>query len=63
VVHEFSAENLEVRMKRRIIVLGMALLLLLVSLTGCIDKSKWRAKDYGGPPDWRDEQGRIDYGA
>ncbi len=50
-------------MMRRIVILGMALLLLLVSLSSCVDKSKWRSKDYGGPPDWRDEQGRIDYGA
>jgi len=53
--------NMEVGMKQRIVILGIALLMLLVSLTGCIDKSKWRAKDVGGPPDWQTE--RPDYGA
>jgi len=50
-------------MKYRIVSLGIAILLLLMTLSGCVDKSKWRAKDYGGPPDWRDDMGKIDYGA
>ena len=50
-------------MKRRIVMLGMALMFLLVSLSGCVDKSKWRTKDYGGEPDWRDNPAGIDYGA
>lgn len=44
-------------MKRRIVCLGAALLLLLATMSfyGCIDKSKWRAKDYGGPPNWHED--------
>ncbi|MCP4577486.1 MAG: hypothetical protein GY846_14520 [Deltaproteobacteria bacterium] len=50
-------------MKQRIISLGVALLLLLatMSLSGCIDKSKWRAKDLGGPPNWEEDYGRPGY--
>ncbi len=50
-------------MKKRIISLGVALLLLLatVSLSGCIDKSKWRAKEHGGPPNWEEDFGRPGY--
>jgi hypothetical protein len=54
---------LEVGMKQRIVSLGVALLLLLatMSLSGCIDKSKWRAKEYGGPPNWEEDFGRPGY--
>ena len=47
-------------MKRRIVSLGIGLLLMLVtiSLSGCIDKSKWRAKEHGGPPSWEEDFGR-----
>ena len=50
-------------MKLRIISLGVSLLLLLatMSLSGCIDKSKWRAKDLGGPPNWEEDYGRPGY--
>lgn len=49
-------------MKRRIVSLGVALLLLAtVGLSGCIDKSKWRAKDHGGPPNWEEDYGRPGY--
>ncbi len=53
--------NMEVGMKQRIVALGIALLMLLISLAGCVDKSKWRAKDLGGAPNWQEE--RPDYGA
>jgi hypothetical protein len=47
-------------MKRRILSLVVSLLLLLaiVGLSGCIDKSKWRAKEHGGPPSWEEDFGR-----
>ena len=50
-------------MKWRAVCLGMGMLLLLVSmsLSACIDKSKWRAKDHGGPPNWEEDFGRPDY--
>jgi hypothetical protein len=50
-------------MKQRIVSLGVGLLFLLatMSLSACIDKSKWRAKEAGGPPNWQEE--RPDYGA
>ena len=53
--------DMEDEMKHRIVILGTALLMLLVSLTGCVDTSKWRAKDLDGPPNWQVE--RHDYGA
>jgi hypothetical protein len=52
--------NMEVGMKQRIVSLGFVLLILLACLSGCVDKSKWRAKDLGGPPNWQEE--RPDYG-
>lgn len=54
---------LEVGMKYRMISLGVVLLLLLatMSFSGCIDKSKWRAKDYGGPPNWHEGAGSPEY--
>ncbi len=51
-------------MKKKMVRLTAALLLLVISATGfsaCIDESKWRLKDQGGPPNWQDE--RPDYGA
>ena len=51
-------------MKKGIVRLITALLLLLwavMSLSSCIDESKWRLKDQGGPPNWQDEM--PDYGA
>lgn len=51
-------------MKHRVVRLITALLLLLLaamSLSACIDESKWRLKDQGGPPNWQEE--RPDYGA
>ena len=55
--------NLEVGMKQRLVRLITALLLLLaaMSLSACIDESKWRLKDQGGPPHLQD--GMPDYGA
>jgi len=47
-------------MKQRIVSLGFVLLILLACLSGCVDKSKWLAKDLGGPPNWQEE--RPDYG-
>ncbi|MCF8130248.1 MAG: hypothetical protein K9N10_17195 [Deltaproteobacteria bacterium] len=47
-------------MKQSIVILGITLLMLWVSFSGCIDKSKWRSKDLGGPPNWQEE--RPDYG-
>jgi hypothetical protein len=50
-------------MKQRIISLGVGMLLLLatISLSGCIDKSKWRVKEHGGPPNWQEDFGRPEY--
>jgi hypothetical protein len=47
-------------MKHRVVYLGAGLLLLLatMSLSACIDKSKWRAKEHGGPPSWEEDFGR-----
>lgn len=47
-------------MKWKAVGLGIGLLLMLVvmNLSGCIDKSKWRAKEYGGPPNWEEDFGR-----
>ncbi len=55
--------DVEVGMKGRVVCLGIGLLLLLLSmsLSACIDKSKWRAKDHGGPPNWEEDFGRPDY--
>ena len=36
-------------------------LLATMSLSGCVDKSKWRAKDLGGPPNWEEDYGRPGY--
>ena len=54
--------NVEVGMKWRAVCLGMGMLLLLVSmsLSACVDTSKWRAKDHGGPPNWEEDYGRPD---
>ena len=54
---------LEVAMKCRIVSLGVGLLLLLatVNLSACIDKSKWQAKEYGGPPNWEEDYGRPEH--
>lgn len=30
-------------------------------LSACVNKSKWRMQDQGGPPNWQEE--RPDYGA
>ena len=51
---------MEVGMKWRTVRLGIGLLLLLavMSLSACVDKSKWRAKDYGGAPSWQEDFGR-----
>jgi len=50
-------------MKWRTLWLGIGLLFLLatLSLTACIDKSKWCAKEHGGPPSWQEDFGRPDY--
>ncbi len=51
-------------MKRRISRLIAILLLVMLGITAlsaCIDKSKWRMKEQGGPPNWQEE--RLDYGA
>jgi hypothetical protein len=50
-------------MKQRIVSLGVGLLFLLttMSLSACIDKSKWRAKEIGGPPNWQEDFGRPEY--
>jgi hypothetical protein len=50
-------------MKWRTLWLGIGLLFLLatMSLSACIDKSKWRAKEHGGPPNWQEDFGRPDY--
>ena len=50
-------------MKKRIVCLGVSLLFLLatMSLSGCVDKSKWRAKDFGGPPNWHESSGMPEY--
>jgi hypothetical protein len=60
---ELGKSILEVGMKRRIVSLGIGLLLMLVtiSLSGCIDRSKWRAKEHGGPPHWQEDFGRPEY--
>ncbi|MCF8143185.1 MAG: hypothetical protein K9N21_04615 [Deltaproteobacteria bacterium] len=35
--------------------------LVLVSMAAAAcDKSKWRAKEYGGPPSWEHDMGRPD---
>ena len=49
-------------MNWRRVKLGIGLLLLLasMSLSACIDKSKWRAKDYDRPPNWEEDFGRPD---
>ena len=47
-------------MKRRIVSLGVGLLLLLatINFSACVDKSKWRTKEYGGEPNWEEDFGR-----
>lgn len=48
-------------MKKMKLTLKRAFLLCLVlvsfSLMGC-DKSKWRSKEFGGPPSWENDIGR-----
>jgi len=42
---------------RRAVFICLALASLVV--TAC-DKSKWRPKEYGGPPSWEHDMGRPD---
>jgi len=37
----------------------VSLVLVSFSVMAC-DKSKWRAKEYGGPPSWENDIGRPD---
>ena len=50
-------------MKHRMTCWGVSLLLLFLTMSffGCVDKSKWRAKDFGGPPDWHESAGMPEY--
>jgi hypothetical protein len=50
-------------MKTLKIVLKRGLLICLVVASmaaAACDKSKWRAKEYGGPPSWENDIGRPD---
>jgi len=37
----------------------ICLVLVSIGAAAC-DKSKWRAKEYGGPPSWENDIGRPD---
>lgn len=40
---------------------GMAAILaVILTSAACIDKSKWRPKDYDRPPSWENDYGRPD---
>ena len=49
-------KKMKIRLKR---VLLVCLVLASMATVAC-DKSKWRAKDYSGPPSWEHDIGRPD---
>jgi len=49
-------KKMKIILKRAVFV---SLVLVSFSVMAC-DKSKWRAKEYGGPPSWENDIGRPD---
>jgi hypothetical protein len=47
---------MKIMLKRTVLI---CLVLVSIGAAAC-DKSKWRAKEYGGPPSWENDIGRPD---